>query len=173
MILGWCESVYKREYSACVSVLHCLSILQAFWNRKSAEKYKSATFYFFTTIHFQLQVPNRIEQIWLCFVLPWGGVTPISRLVIENGHSTICIFQTCQRDPSRTRTRVLVCQRCARYDVWRDSNATHATSPTPPRRIRINFNIYNMLSWKADCNSLYLDGMQVSHPSTELVIDKQ
>jgi hypothetical protein len=89
MILGWCESVYEREYRAYFSVLYCLSILQGFLNRKSTEKYKSNTFYFFTTIHFQLQVPKRIEKIWLCFVLIWGGVTPISRLVIENGHSTI------------------------------------------------------------------------------------
>jgi hypothetical protein len=34
----------------------------------------SATFNFFTTIRFLLPTSEYIKQIWLCFVLPWGGV---------------------------------------------------------------------------------------------------
>ena len=45
--------------------------------------------FFFTTIHFLVQTYQAIKKIWLCFVLPWGGVTPISRPLLENGRSTI------------------------------------------------------------------------------------
>ena len=44
--------------------------------------------FFFTTIHFLVQTYQAIKKIWLCFVLPWGGVTPISRPLLENGRST-------------------------------------------------------------------------------------
>ena len=44
--------------------------------------------FFFTTIHFLIQTYQAIQKIWLCFVLPWGGVTPISRPLLENGRST-------------------------------------------------------------------------------------
>ena len=44
--------------------------------------------FFFTTIHFGVQTYQAIKKIWLCFVLPWGGVTPISRPLLENGRST-------------------------------------------------------------------------------------
>ena len=33
--------------------------------------------------------PIKNQKIWLCFVLPWGGVTPISRPLLENGRSNI------------------------------------------------------------------------------------
>ena len=45
--------------------------------------------FFFTTIHFLVQTYQAIKKIWLCFVLPWGGVTPISKPLLENGRSTI------------------------------------------------------------------------------------
>ena len=45
--------------------------------------------FFFTTIHFLVQTYQAIKKIWLRFVLPWGGVTPISRPLLENGRSTI------------------------------------------------------------------------------------
>ena len=44
--------------------------------------------FFFTTIHFLVQTYQAIKKIWLCFVLPWGGVTLISRPLLENGRST-------------------------------------------------------------------------------------
>ena len=44
--------------------------------------------FFFTTIHFLDQTYQAIKKIWLCFVLSWGGVTPISRPLLENDRST-------------------------------------------------------------------------------------
>ena len=48
--------------------------------------------FFFTTIHFLVQTYQAIKKIWLCFVLPWGGVTPISRPLLDNGRSTSYIY---------------------------------------------------------------------------------
>ena len=45
--------------------------------------------FFFTTIHCLVQTYQAIKKIWLCFVLPWGGVTPISMPLLENGRSTM------------------------------------------------------------------------------------
>ena len=54
-------------------------------------------------------ISSNQKKSWLCFALPWGGVTPISRPLLENGRSTInlpefhvlkCVGQTkyCQRE---------------------------------------------------------------------------